>query len=1518
MSSGVRPGFSLHAIGEDEQRPAQEFDDDRSDLHPDEVQVVTKTHAEVADVSPEPSLLDDREVPLPEELDDCEIAEEPHHEASEQGAKKSAIAVPRQPTEEERREHEVSHLPYRTWCQDCIRGKGLTQGHRRQSMEEDEKGKKRPLIAMDYFYLGQNEEQSLPILAIVEEQTGRTFCICLPEKGVGHQYNVAATARALKVAGCLDAILKTDTERPIVALRSKLQEMFPRMACEDATKGESQSNGLIESYVGKIQAQARTMKSALDRHYPGLHARHPVLPWMVDYAAALLTRFNRGSDGATPYERATGRTWKVRLPEFAETVWFQPLKGERSRGKLEAKFEEGIFLGLQEGTAMKCIGTPSGVVRCWTIKCRPGDERWNQDLMQVLVGLPWQLKPRLEQVERGLDLPAQIEVDLPSQRGEDTEEDNAAKARAKQYQPRGIYIRRHIELEEYGYTDVCDGCDAAKMGLSHRQHSSVCKQRIREEMMKTEAGKRKVEAVDKRAEEFIVKHKEAEDRRAQQQKRKSDGEPREDAVKSTRVVEATGEEEFERILQEGNFAEPPQDASAPDVPLPAEEFAGRGTDGVEASMEVAGPGEDAGPAMEIGSLDVFSGFGSQEFQDALHELSYVETTNLLDDDVVQSQRLLLQLGQIGLHEAYGVDPAGKKPNVVEIFSPPRLTEFGKKKGLVGGVALDLTTTDSDGVPWDLSKLERQRDAEKLIEELQPELVLGCPPCGPFSVLQNLNRGKVDQQRWEEQLADAKEHLRFCCSVYKKQVSRNKFFIHEHPDRATSWDEECIQEVLQLDGVERIRGDMCRHGMVGEDEFGGGAVKKPTGFMLNSKEISKELALLCLNKPNELRVWKRIDFGATQTQSVKKGGPKHGQITRRVTVDVNDGTVIQDLHNFQQAPRSQLHLRFEKAKDVMSFFYYKEEGSKWHRHVQLLGGKAKKAEVYPELLLRHILQGLKKEMRKKTHLNSLEFGPVNEEPYFEEKALDAEDWSVFVDEVSGKALETGKVMAARAEELDYARRYDVWTLAPVSECWAMTGKPPIGSRWIDIDKGDASKPCYRSRLVIQEVRMSGTEAIFAATPPLESIRFLLSLQRSRRGYKVMFIDVRRAHWTAKIDRLVYVRLPPEALPSDCSEPMCGRLNKAMYGCRDAARQWEIEITDFFVCNGFVPGLGSPVLYVNTVRDIKVSVHGDDVTALGRAEDLEWLKDRFLERYEIKYGGMLGDGPKDVQDVMILNRLVHYGSFETTIEADPRHVQILLNELNLREAKETSTPGVRCENSDSKELNASESSRYRSLVMRGCYLSLDRPDIAYACKELARHMAHPRQCDWNGLKRLCRFLKGTPRLVWRYPEQVEQDKFTMFTDSDDAGCTASRKSTSAGALLHGAHLIKFYSSTQHIISLSSGESEFYAGIKAGSVLLGAMSMAMDLGEVRKGVLVFDATAAKAMLSRKGHGRAKHIDRSYLWLQQRVHNGDLQLEKVGTKKNGADLGTKHLERNQLEILCEEMNLTHAEGRHQLGLNV
>ena len=655
------------------------------------------------------------------------------------------------------------------------------------------------------------------------------------------------------------------------------------------------------------------------------------------------------------------------------------------------------------------------------------------------------------------------------------------------------------------------------------------------------------------------------------------------------------------------------------------------------------------------------------------------------------------------------------------------------------------------------------------------------------------------------------------------------------------------------------------------------------------------------------------------QFPNRNGPEWKSVVRRVTLDVDNGKVLQDLQNAQQASDSEVGFEIPvRCKNVETVFYYVADGKRWHRHIPLIGGKAKQCEVYPTGLIQSILKGLRRHLRKDIPLSSMDFGPTNQEPDIDFSL--AEDWTLFTDEVSGKALEASLVRAARAEEIEYAVRYGVWDPVPISEAYQRTGKPPISSRWIDINKGDEERTQYRSRLVIQEIRESHIEAIFAATPPLESVRFLLSLQRTGcerdlkgRRKKVMFIDIRRAHWCAKIFRLVYVKLPDEAgLP----DGMCGGLNKAMYGCRDAAACWELEITDFFTCCGFAPGLGSPVLFVNQTRDLKVSIHGDDITVLGFEDDLMWLKQKLGERYELKFGGLLGPDTTDVQDVALLNRLIHYGSTSTTIEADPRHVDIVMNELNLAGAKTVTSPGVQTNNADETPLAADDCRRYRSLVMRCNYLALDRPDICYSAKELARSMQSPTQGSWNGLKRLARYLSGHPRVLWVYEDQGEQHALKIHTDSDDAGCTATRKSTSCGALYHGKHLVKFYRSTQHVIALSSGESEFYAGIKAGSTLLGALSTMKDLGCDYEGILVFDATAAKAMMGRRGHGRAKHIDRCYLWLQQKVHDNEVKLEKIGTKRNTADLGTKHLDGNRIKELMSEMSLCFADGQQKLAL--
>ena len=144
-------------------------------------------------------------------------------------------------------------------------------------------------------------------------------------------------------------------------------------------------------------------------------------------------------------------------------------------------------------------------------------------------------------------------------------------------------------------------------------------------------------------------------------------------------------------------------------------------------------------------------------------------------------------------------------------------------------------------------------------------------------------------------------------------------------------------------------------------------------------------------------------------------------------------------------------------------------------------------------------------------------------------------------------------------------------------------PPIGCRWVDINKGDEDNPEYRSRLVAKEIKKDRNQDLFAATPPLEAKKILLSMAMTegigfRRGQEnqgmlLDFIDVRRAYFYADSKRTVYVDLPPE----DQEEGMCGKLVKSMYGTRDAAQNWELEYSTFMKDLGFSRGRASPCVF-----------------------------------------------------------------------------------------------------------------------------------------------------------------------------------------------------------------------------------------------------------------------------------------------------------------------------------------------------
>ena len=99
---------------------------------------------------------------------------------------------------------------------------------------------------------------------------------------------------------------------------------------------------------------------------------------------------------------------------------------------------------------------------------------------------------------------------------------------------------------------------------------------------------------------------------------------------------------------------------------------------------------------------------------------------------------------------------------------------------------------------------------------------------------------------------------------------------------------------------------------------------------------------------------------------------------------------------------------------------------------------------------------------------------------------------------------------------------------------------------------------------------------------------------------------------------------------------------------------------------------------------------------------------------------------------------------------------------------------------------------------------------------------------------------------------------------------------------------------MVALSSGEAEYYGIVKSGSQGLGIRALLGDLGVERSATLNTDASAAIGIASRRGLGKARHIEVSQLWLQQRVANGDLIVQKVDGVSSLVDALTKRLGKN------------------------
>ena len=391
-----------------------------------------------------------------------------------------------------------------------------------------------------------------------------------------------------------------------------------------------------------------------------------------------------------------------------------------------------------------------------------------------------------------------------------------------------------------------------------------------------------------------------------------------------------------------------------------------------------------------------------------------------------------------------------------------------------------------------------------------------------------------------------------------------------------------------------------------------------------------------------------------------------------------------------------------------------------------------------------------------------------------------------------------------EEVTFMQKEHLWDVVPMSQA---VGHRVISVRWVDTNKGTPDKPEVRSRLVARDFNAGSDrdrEDLFAATPPWELKRLLLSHAADRRGKKVrkiMLIDVKKAHLYPLCVTDTFIELPEEV---GAGPGYVGKLRRMLYGLRSAAATWENHYAAKLEQIGFTRGVSTPVSFYHAGRGISLVVHGDDFTFTGYEEDLEWVAAQMKEWFQLKVRARLGPDVKDDKEAVLLGRILRWHTWGISCEADPKYRLRIMAAFGFEESsKPLNSPGVKDEDRASEVAGEwqGEDKEYRAIAATINYLALDQPDIQYASKEACRNMAAPDKAAWAKLKRIGRYLVGRKQVVWKFPWKDEVGGWSATVDSDWAGDLKTRKSTSGGIIRLGSHTIKTWSSTQSSPALSS---------------------------------------------------------------------------------------------------------------------
>ncbi|GJT52243.1 putative ribonuclease H-like domain-containing protein [Tanacetum coccineum] len=336
-----------------------------------------------------------------------------------------------------------------------------------------------------------------------------------------------------------------------------------------------------------------------------------------------------------------------------------------------------------------------------------------------------------------------------------------------------------------------------------------------------------------------------------------------------------------------------------------------------------------------------------------------------------------------------------------------------------------------------------------------------------------------------------------------------------------------------------------------------------------------------------------------------------------------------------------------------------------------------------------------------------------------------------------------------------------------------------------------------------------------------------------------------------------------------------VEKALYGLHQAPRAWYETLSTYLLENGFRRGTIDKTLFIKKDKD-------DILLVQGTVKEQE-----------------NNDGIFISQD---------------------KYVADILKKFDFATVKTASTP-METNKALLKDEEAADVDvhLYRSMIGSLMYLTASRPDIMFAVCACARFQVTPKTSHLHAVKRIFRYLKGHPKLGLWYPRDSPFD-LEAFSDSDYAGASLDRKSTTGGCQFLRRRLISWQCKKQTIVANSTTEAEYVAAANCCGQVLWIQNQLLDYGYNFMNTKIYIDNESTICIVKNPvfHSKTKHIEIRHHFIRDSYEKRLIQVIKIHTDHNVADLLTKAFDVSRFQYLIArylEWNGTAAKDEFQVS---